>query len=131
MKRREKIDLILIFKKSIGLLLANKISYICGTLDIQKFTDGGDRIMIDKAKEYLFSEIPTSSYNATFYNHRLYNKNNNYFIDKESHNSKSWPWWCTDISMVNMTDEEYNKVFLEMREQRILFLRILIDKLNR
>jgi len=87
--------------------------------------------ILDKAKEYLFSEIPTKDYNKTFYEHKYFNKSNPYYKLKNI-GTTYYPWWSIDGKF---NEKEFNKELplfkKESLEQRILFLRILIDKLKK
>ena len=131
MKRQDKIDLILVLKKSIKILKSKNVSYICGTFKVMAMKDMFTKEVLVKAKEYLFSEIPTSTYNNTFYQHRLFNRNNDYYQHSYDENMEI-PWWTIyNDKHYDGSKAELNALMAEIVEQRILFLRILIDKLNK
>ena len=120
MKRQDKIDTIIIFKKVIKELESGVHSFICNILD--NMGKGDD---IKKAKEYLYSEVPRENYNKTFYDHRLYNKWNPFLYNQVDQSHRLHPWWFINNS------NSWESDIKEGRRQRILFLRILIDKLNK
>lgn len=120
MKRQEKIDTIIIFKRVIKKLESGVDSFICNVIGTMNYSE-----QVRKAKEYLYSEIPRKDYNKTFYEHRLYNKWNPYLEDSTEESHKIHPWWFIE------SDKNCDSDIKECRKQRILFLRILIDKLNK
>jgi len=127
MKRQDKIDLILVLKRSIGMLEKEVIQYICISFDLMESKKMYTKEVLDKARDYLFSEIPMISYNKTFYEHENFFRENPYYKDGYRMN-KSYPWWIIDMTTdVGDISNQYGEVL----KQRILFLRILIDKLNK